>query len=117
MSQARVATKNAMGNGISIGWIGWPAMLAVERGLAMFASKCAREGNAPGRGMFRYAARARAAQRPGVTPNRAEKCRVRWLWSANPVATATSDRDIPAAIIAWARTSRRPTWKRWGEVP
>src|SRR5205823_7388033 len=28
----KVATKNAIGNGISIGWIGWPAMLAVLRG-------------------------------------------------------------------------------------
>jgi hypothetical protein len=27
-----------MGNGISIGWIGWPAMLAVLFGLLMMAS-------------------------------------------------------------------------------
>ena len=27
------ATKKAIGNGISIGWIGWPAMLAVLFGL------------------------------------------------------------------------------------
>ena len=31
-SQTNVATKNAIGNGISIGWIGCPAMLAVLRG-------------------------------------------------------------------------------------
>jgi hypothetical protein len=37
-SHTSVATKNAMGNGISIGWIGWPPMLAVERGFDMVTS-------------------------------------------------------------------------------
>jgi len=31
-SHANVAIKNAIGNGINIGWIGWPAMLAVLQG-------------------------------------------------------------------------------------
>src|SRR5215475_2793568 len=35
MSQTSVATKNAIGNGMSIGWMGCPAMLAVGWGLAM----------------------------------------------------------------------------------
>src|SRR5262245_59243443 len=38
ISQTSAATKNAIGNGMSIGWMGCPAMLAVERGLAMAAS-------------------------------------------------------------------------------
>jgi hypothetical protein len=31
-SQKNAAVKNATGNGINIGWIGWPAILAVLRG-------------------------------------------------------------------------------------
>src|SRR5665213_4423423 len=34
-SQMNVATKNAIGNGTSIGWMGWPAIFAVLRGFGM----------------------------------------------------------------------------------
>src|SRR3954471_24121935 len=37
-SHTSVATKKATGKGISMGWMGWPAMLAVLRGLVMKAS-------------------------------------------------------------------------------
>src|SRR4051812_48648521 len=37
-SHTSVATKKATGNGISMGCMGWPAMLAVLRGLVMKAS-------------------------------------------------------------------------------
>ena len=33
MSAPKVATKNAIGKGTSIGWMGWPAIFAVLRGL------------------------------------------------------------------------------------
>ena len=50
------------------------------------------------------------AKRPGVSPKRAAKCRVRWLWSAKPVAAAAADSAMPSAIIFCARASRRPIW-------
>jgi hypothetical protein len=42
-----VATKKAIGNGISIGWIGWPPMLAVERGLGMHEPPVSPFGRTP----------------------------------------------------------------------
>ena len=56
------------------------------------------------------AQRASLAKRPGVRPKRAAKWRVRWLWSAKPVAAAASDSAMPSAIIFCARASRRPIW-------
>src|SRR3954471_10477226 len=37
-SHTSVATNKATGNGINMGWMGWPAMLAVLRGLVIKAS-------------------------------------------------------------------------------
>jgi hypothetical protein len=38
-SHTKVATKKAIGNGTSIGWIGCPAILAVLLGFGMIASQ------------------------------------------------------------------------------
>ena len=46
---------------------------------------------------------------PGVVPSRARKCRVRWDWSWNPVAAATSAMGNPSRSSRRALSSRRPT--------
>ena len=64
----------------------------------------------------RRSARSRLARkRPGVTPTRALKARVRWLWSAKPQSSATSPGVLPAAASGRARrgpAGRQPGVRR-----
>lgn len=45
--------------------------------------------------------------RPGVIPKARLKCRVRWLWSANPACWATEEIGAPTVSAFRARSSRR----------
>jgi hypothetical protein len=55
ISVSKVPTKQAIGMVTSMGWMGWPAMLAVDRGLSMrkLLSTLQLGFNSAKRGMFR----------------------------------------------------------------
>src|SRR5690606_4832007 len=52
-----------------------------------------------------------AIQRPGGMPKALRKWRVRWLWSAKPVSTATSASGVPRTTSTRASSRRRIRWK------
>src|SRR5215471_17700653 len=56
---------------------------------------------------------------PGVTPRRALKWWVNWLWSEKPASAATSARDtsVPACRSCLARSTRRAMTNWCGGSP